>query len=45
MIIGACQVIIWLSFEWSHKTLKCLQVTGLNVELRELGAEWESGKS
>ncbi len=34
---NACQVIIWLSFEWSRKALKCLQVTGLKVELQEWG--------
>src|SRR5260370_28164974 len=33
----ACQVICWISFEWSRKTLKCLQVTSLKVEVQECG--------
>jgi hypothetical protein len=32
MKINECQVIIEISFEWSRKTLKYLQVTGLEVE-------------
>ena len=34
-------MIILLSFEWSSKTLKCLQVTGLKVEVRGRGSGGE----
>ncbi len=34
---NTCQVIIRTSFEWSCKTLKCLQVTRLKVEVQGWG--------
>lgn len=40
-----CQFIFWVSFEWSRKALKCLQVTCLNVEVQEWGRGCESGES
>src|SRR5713226_7799018 len=33
----ACQFIFGVSFEWSRKTLKCLEVTSLQVEVQEWG--------
>src|SRR5258708_2258338 len=34
----ACQCIFWISFEWSRKTLKRLQVTSLKVEIQGRGS-------
>jgi hypothetical protein len=34
----ACQCIYWLSFERVRKTLKCLQVTSLKVEVQGWGS-------
>ena len=39
-LLHVCQVIIWVSFEWSWKTLKCLQVTRLKVKF----GKWEYTK-
>jgi hypothetical protein len=36
-----CQLFFWLAFEWIRKALKCLQVTGLKVEEKNLEPETE----
>ncbi len=36
MEFGTCQMILYISFEWSGKMLKNLQVTSLKVEVQKL---------
>jgi pyrimidine deaminase RibD-like protein/SAM-dependent methyltransferase len=37
ILVENCQCICWVSFEWSRKTLKGLQVTGLKVGVQGMG--------